>query len=107
MHLLDVSYARLASSRSALAESEERFRDVAEAASDWIWETDEQARLTFLSNRFQQITGYQPKQWLGRPLLELLITDSAALQSWLEAPHSAPLRSSYRAADGCGGRVFA
>ena len=29
------------------------------------------------------------------------ITDSAALQSWLEAPHSAPLRSSYRAADGC------
>ncbi len=101
VHLLDVSYARLASSRSALAESEERFRDVAEAASDWIWETDEQARLTFLSNRFQQITGYQPKQWLGRPLLELLITDSAALQSWLEAPHSAPLRSSYRAADGC------
>ncbi|MGW8171451.1 MAG: bifunctional diguanylate cyclase/phosphodiesterase [Stutzerimonas stutzeri] len=101
MHLLDVSYARLASSRSALAESEERFRDVAEAASDWIWETDEQARLTFLSNRFRQITGHEPAQWLGRPLLELLITDSAALQNWLEAPHSAPLRSSYRAADGC------
>ncbi len=100
-HLLDVSYARLASSRSALAESEERFRDVAEAASDWIWETDEQARLTFLSNRFRQITGHEPAQWLGRPLLELLITDSAALQNWLEAPHSAPLRSSYRAADGC------
>ncbi|CJL64224.1 CHASE4 domain [Streptococcus pneumoniae] len=60
MHLLDVSYARLASSRSALAESEERFRDVAEAASDWIWETDEQARLTFLSNRFRQITGHEP-----------------------------------------------
>ena len=101
MHLLDLSYARLASSRSALAESEERFRDVAEAASDWIWETDEQARLTFLSNRFRQITGYEPKQWLGRPLLELLITDSAALRSWLEAPEITPLRSSYRAADGC------
>ncbi|MCQ4294775.1 EAL domain-containing protein [Pseudomonas stutzeri] len=101
LHMLDVSYARLAASRSALAESEERFRDVAEAASDWIWETDEQARLTFLSNRFRQITGHEPKQWLGRPLLDLLITDSAALQSWLEAPQTAPLRSSYRAADGC------
>ncbi len=101
MHLLDVSYARLAASRSALAESEERFRDVAEAASDWIWETDDQARLTFLSNRFRQITGHEPKQWLGRPLLELLISDSAALQGWLEAPEITPLRSSYRAADGC------
>ena len=101
MHLLDVSYARLAASRSALAESEERFRDVAEAASDWIWETDDQARLTFLSNRFRQITGHEPRQWLGRPLLELLISDSAALHSWLEAPEITPLRSSYRAADGC------
>jgi len=101
LRLLDINYARLAASRSALAESEERFRDVAEAASDWIWETDAQARLTFLSNRFRQITGHEPSQWLGRPLLELLISDSAALQNWLQAPQDAPLRSSYRAADGC------
>lgn len=101
MQLLDVSYARLAASRGALAASEERFRDVAEASSDWIWETDEQARLTFLSNRFRQITGHEPGQWLGRPLLELLISDSAALKNWLEAPQLMALRSSYRAADGC------
>ncbi len=101
MNLLDTSYARLAASRGALAASEERFRDVAEASSDWIWETDAHARLTFLSNRFRQITGHEPGQWLGRPLLELLITDSAALENWLEAPQTMPLRSSYRAADGC------
>ena len=101
LQLLDDSYARLASSRGALAASEARFRDVAEAASDWIWESDEQARLTFLSSRFRQITGHEPGLWLGRPLLELLISDSAALQNWLQAPQDAPLRCSYRAADGC------
>ncbi len=100
MQLLDASYTRLAASRSALAASEERFRDVAEAASDWIWETNEQTQLTFLSSRFRQITGHEPQQWLGRPLLELLICDSAAIRNWLEAPQTAPLRSSYRAADG-------
>ncbi|HEX5844663.1 MAG TPA: CHASE4 domain-containing protein, partial [Pseudomonas sp.] len=35
---VDASYASLYASQQALAASEVRFRDVAEAASDWIWE---------------------------------------------------------------------
>ncbi|HEV2548337.1 MAG TPA: ATP-binding protein [Stellaceae bacterium] len=34
-----------------LAESEERFRDYAQAASDWFWETDQNGRLVYLSGR--------------------------------------------------------
>jgi sensor domain CHASE-containing protein len=34
----------------AIHESEARFRDVAEASSDWIWETDRRLRLTFVSD---------------------------------------------------------
>jgi signal transduction histidine kinase len=34
-----------------LAESEERFRDYAQAASDWFWETDRDGRLVYLSGR--------------------------------------------------------
>jgi signal transduction histidine kinase len=34
-----------------LAESEERFRNYAEAASDWFWETDRDGRLVYLSGR--------------------------------------------------------
>ncbi len=99
--LMDASYEHLSRSRSALAASEERFRDVAEAASDWIWETDQNARLTYLSSRFEEITGHDPSAWVGRPLIDLLITDHAALQEWLAAPHRTPLRCSYHAANAC------
>ncbi len=101
VRLMDASYKRLSRSRTALAASEARFRDVAEAASDWIWETDRQARLTYLSSRFEEITGHQPAAWMGRPLIDLLISDHAALQDWLAAPQGTPLRCSYQAANGC------
>lgn len=101
VRIMDASYRRLAASRSALAASEERFRDVAEAASDWIWETDQHARLTYLSSRFEEITGHAAAAWIGRPLIDLLISDNAALQDWLTGPHRIPLRCSYHAADGC------
>ena len=101
LRIMDASYERLAASRAALAASEERFRDVAEAASDWIWETDQQARLIYLSSRFEEITGHAPSEWIGRPLLDLLISDKAALQDWLASSRRAPLRCSYRAANGC------
>ena len=101
VRFMDANYERLSRSRKALAASEERFRDVAEAASDWIWETDQNARLTYLSNRFEEITGHQPSAWIGHPLIDLLISDQAALQDWLAAPHRAPLRCSYQAANGC------
>ncbi len=42
--------------QTALIASETRFRDVAEAASDWIWETDAKMRLTYVSERFTQAT---------------------------------------------------
>jgi diguanylate cyclase (GGDEF)-like protein/PAS domain S-box-containing protein len=101
VRLMDANYKRLSRSRTALAASEERFRDVAEAASDWIWETDQSARLTYLSSRFQEITGHEPAAWIGRPLIDLLISDHAALQDWLAAPQQAPLRCSYHAANAC------
>lgn len=101
VRLMDASYKRLSRSRTALAASEERFRDVAEAASDWIWETDRNARLTYLSSRFEEITGHEPAAWIGRPLIDLLISDHAALENWLAAPHRAPLRCSYQAANAC------
>jgi diguanylate cyclase (GGDEF)-like protein/PAS domain S-box-containing protein len=100
VRIMDASYRSLAASRLALSASEERFRDVAEAASDWIWETDQQARLTYLSSRFEEITGHPQSDWLGRPLIELLVTDHAAMQDWLSDIHTTPLRCSYHAADG-------
>jgi diguanylate cyclase (GGDEF)-like protein/PAS domain S-box-containing protein len=86
---MDASYASLYASQSALAASEARFRDVAEAASDWIWETDIELRLTYLSARFQAVTGYAESAWIGRLLSELLNCPDG-LQAWLEKRNARP-----------------
>ncbi|MEK9662949.1 MAG: PAS domain S-box protein [Alphaproteobacteria bacterium] len=48
-------------------DSEKPFRDLAEVSSDWIWETDAALRLTYLSDRFYQLTGYAPEDCIGFP----------------------------------------
>ena len=41
----------------ALKESEDRFRDFAEASSDWMWETDTDNRFTYVSDRLVDMLG--------------------------------------------------
>ena len=55
-----------------------RFRDVADASSDWIWETDADLRLRFLSERFATVTGISPNLVLGKPLGDLLHSAESA-----------------------------
>lgn len=65
---------------AALRESESRFRDVTEAASDWIWEMDENLRFTYLSERFFALTGIVPQYVIGRARWEIGAVNSAADQ---------------------------
>lgn len=51
---------------AALRISEKRFRDVAAAAGEYIWETDAQGRYTFLSEPFKALIGLPLDQALGR-----------------------------------------
>ena len=61
-----------------LEASEARFRDVAEASSDWIWETDPELRLTYLSDRFGEVTGVAPADLLGGSVDEFFSSDSTS-----------------------------
>ena len=45
---------------------EERFRDIAEVAADWIWETDAAFRFTYLSDRLEEVTGLPKEDFLGK-----------------------------------------
>jgi diguanylate cyclase (GGDEF)-like protein/PAS domain S-box-containing protein len=65
-----------------------RFRDIAEATSDWIWETDALLRVEFVSERFAEITGLGREAVLGRTLAELL-HPAEDLERWER--HSADL----------------
>lgn len=53
----------------------ERIRDFAELASEWFWETGPDLRFTFLSERFEQITGLPRDAVLGHTILEAARAD--------------------------------
>ena len=55
----------IAAQRSERA-SERRFKDVAEAASDWFWETDSQLCFTYISDRYRQISEAAGIELIGR-----------------------------------------
>jgi PAS domain S-box-containing protein len=54
--------------REALEESEKRFQDYAESASDWVWETDATLRYTFISGRARDIAGVDQIDLIGAQL---------------------------------------
>lgn len=87
---LDASYASLQNSQAALATSEARFRDVVEASSDWVWEIDAGWRFTYLSERFEDVTGLSRSAWIGAAMDDLLHTESGTVSQWLSIPNRRP-----------------
>ncbi|MGE0119290.1 MAG: PAS domain S-box protein [Dongiaceae bacterium] len=69
----------------ALRRSEERFRDIAEAASDWVWEMGPDLRFSYVSPRFGELTGIDPRKLVGKRSNELgrLVTDEPSWQRHL------------------------
>ena len=63
--------AQRAQAEAALRDSEERLRGFAAAASDWFWEMDSELRVSFVSERLQEVTGVDPNAILGKTRQEL------------------------------------
>ncbi|MEI6559235.1 MAG: PAS domain S-box protein [Rhodospirillaceae bacterium] len=53
-----------------LRQSERRFRDVADAVGEYIFEVDLEGRYTYLSDRVEAVTGYRPAELIGRRFFE-------------------------------------
>lgn len=62
----------------ALRDSEQRFRDFAEAASQWFWETDAQNRYTAVDGIGPEVTGIDLSRILGRTRWELATPQDVA-----------------------------
>ena len=60
-----------------LALSEQRFRDFAEVASDWFWETDGEGKLTYVSGRSASGKPGDAAAFIGKTLIELCRGDPA------------------------------
>jgi diguanylate cyclase (GGDEF)-like protein/PAS domain S-box-containing protein len=55
----------------ALRASEERFRSIAEATQEWIWEIDAGGLYTFCSPAVEAILGYEPERLIGTSCLDI------------------------------------
>jgi diguanylate cyclase (GGDEF)-like protein/PAS domain S-box-containing protein len=89
----DVTEQRKA--REKLAEREQRFRDVAEASGEYVWETDAEWRYTYLSERAEAVLGYERAELLGRNPREFMPPgEERAVDEWLarHAAGGAPFR---------------
>jgi len=51
---------------------EERFRNLVETTSDWVWELDEGCVYTYVSPRVRDILGYEPDEILGKRPFDLM-----------------------------------
>ena len=85
-----VTAQRRASQASAAAA--ERLEDITRLVSDWVWETDRNLVLTFVSPRVNEALGFHQRELTGRPLPELLLRPADALRSLTTALGRRPFR---------------
>ncbi|WP_448202860.1 response regulator [Azospirillum sp. sgz302134] len=80
---VDRSAHLLRAANEELEASRRRFRDFAEAASDWFWESGADHRYTYTSDRLATLLGRDPAPVFGDSLLDLrpLVEDA---DTWLE-----------------------
>lgn len=62
----------------ALQQSEERFRNLVETTSDWVWEIDENAVYNYVSPKVRDILGYEPTEMLGKTPFNFMSWSEAA-----------------------------
>jgi len=58
-----------------LRESKERFRNLTETTSDWIWEVDIDGRYTYVSPKIYDILGYKQEEIIGKTPFDLMPPD--------------------------------
>ena len=49
-----------------LAASEKRFRDISQAAGEFLWETGSDGNIVFITDRIRDLLGYAPEEMVGR-----------------------------------------
>jgi len=63
--------------RTKVPEGEERFRDLVETTSDWVWETNEKGVYTYVSPRVTEILGYEPHEVVGKSHFDFMPLEEA------------------------------
>ncbi len=68
----------LKQAQKTLQESEEKFRNLVEASSDWVWEVDSDFRYVYSSPKVEELLGYQPEEVIGKTLFDFMTGSEAS-----------------------------
>jgi len=60
-----------------LKESEERFRNLVESTSDWVWEVDANAVYTYASPKVEDLLGHEPDEVIGKTPFDFMPPEEA------------------------------
>ncbi|HWK46146.1 MAG TPA: ATP-binding protein [Stellaceae bacterium] len=78
-----------------LSQAQERLEDLTRLVSDWIWETDAEMVLTYVTPRVSEVLGFHPRELIGRNLVSLgrfMHDDPGEDANPLIATHQRPFR---------------
>ncbi|MCC6470756.1 MAG: PAS domain-containing sensor histidine kinase [Alphaproteobacteria bacterium] len=91
--VVDITQRKLA--EQALRHNEERFRDYAETASDWFWETGPDHRFTYMSPKTSSSPA-RPDPRLGMTRREIAVGAEHEPERWLEHQATLDRREPFR-----------
>lgn len=78
--LSELDYRQCKATESALSESEERFRQMAEMTGEWLWEQDPAGYYIYSSVAVKQILGFDKDDVIGKHYTEFLTPQDKAEQ---------------------------
>ena len=77
---------------AALSLANERLDDTTRLVSDWIWETDRNLQIAYISPQVQKTLGFHPSELVGQALGALPMTPSDELEARTAPDHRRPFR---------------
>lgn len=60
-----------------LRESEERFRNIAELTTDWVWQVDVNGTYVYSGDKIRQLLGYEPEEVYGKTPFDFMPPEEA------------------------------
>ncbi|MEM9439576.1 MAG: PAS domain S-box protein [Pseudomonadota bacterium] len=92
---------------AALRESEQRFRDIVQASSDWFWEMDAELRFSYFSDRVAELSGTDIEATLGKKRSEIAIKiDDSCRQHFNDLESRRPFRNFRYVKHGNDGKTY-
>lgn len=75
LNTVDITEQVLA--KHALQDSKDKYRNLVENTSDWVWEVDQDNIYTYASPRIRDLLGYEPEEVIGKTPYDLMLPSEA------------------------------